>query len=306
MQRSADVKTSRRAVGAGIVPLCPGWAVLGDEASQTGEVRVAPTFRSAAMVLDSERAHAGTPGSRSLLDEDKSVFARDLLPTLLSPRSPYATVCSTWWPSLPVFVNALSRWETCRATFCSSQTGLLLLLRLTAPPAAMWCHHEVSEGNHLLVQMLGPINSDHTRRERIATCSISRALDSFEAQTQHHWRSRNDSHFPFTACSCLVSLDICHFDVVRIDFLLLCSCFAKMAHSGGDHRAGLIITTAETLLAAATERTTKGTLSQSVAIVLRERIHTACILWIASSAVLAYVVPRQHATTSRDICDELY
>lgn len=154
MQRSADVKARRCVVGAGIVPLCPGWAVLGDEASQTGEVRVAPTFRSSATALDDERAHAGTFGSRSLLDEDRSVFARDLLPTLFSPRPPYATVCSTWWPSLPVFVDALSRWETCRATFCSSQTGLLLLLCLTAPPSALWCHHEASEGNHCLPKCL--------------------------------------------------------------------------------------------------------------------------------------------------------
>ena len=73
MKRSADVKASRRAVGAGIVPLCPGWAVLGDEASQTGEVRVAPTFRSAATVLDDVRVHAGTFGSRSLWDEDRVV-----------------------------------------------------------------------------------------------------------------------------------------------------------------------------------------------------------------------------------------
>ena len=73
MKRSADVKASRRAVGAGIVPLCPGWAALGDEASQTGEVRVAPTFRSAATVLDDVGAHAGTFGSRSLWDEDRVV-----------------------------------------------------------------------------------------------------------------------------------------------------------------------------------------------------------------------------------------
>jgi hypothetical protein len=73
MKRSADVKASRRAVGAGIVPLCPGWAELGDEASQAGEVRVAPTFRSAATVLDDVRVHAGTFGSRSLWDEDRSV-----------------------------------------------------------------------------------------------------------------------------------------------------------------------------------------------------------------------------------------
>lgn len=60
-------------MGAGIVPLCPGWAVLGDEASQTGEVRAAPTFRSAATVLDDARLHPGTFGSRSLLGEDRVV-----------------------------------------------------------------------------------------------------------------------------------------------------------------------------------------------------------------------------------------
>ena len=73
MKQSADVKTWRCAVGAGIVPLCPGWAVLGDEASQTGEVRMAPTFPSAATVLDNARPHAGTFGSRSLSGEDRVV-----------------------------------------------------------------------------------------------------------------------------------------------------------------------------------------------------------------------------------------
>jgi hypothetical protein len=67
-------------VGAGIVPLCPGWAVLGDEASQTGEVRAAPTFRSAALALDDVRVHAGTFGSRSLWDEDR-VVSRTRPPT---------------------------------------------------------------------------------------------------------------------------------------------------------------------------------------------------------------------------------
>ena len=73
MKQSADVRTWHCAVGAGIVPLCPGWAVLGDEASQTGEVRMAPTFPSAATVLDNARPHAGTFGSRSLWDEDRVV-----------------------------------------------------------------------------------------------------------------------------------------------------------------------------------------------------------------------------------------
>lgn len=73
MGRSADVKTSCFAVGAGIVPLCPGWAVLGDEASQTGEVRAAPTFCSAALGLDDVRVHTGTFGSRSLSVEDRVV-----------------------------------------------------------------------------------------------------------------------------------------------------------------------------------------------------------------------------------------
>ena len=113
-------------------------------------------------------------------------LARDLLPTLFSPRPPYATVCSTWEPSLPVFVDAPSRWETCRATFCSSQTGLLLLLRLTAPPSALWCHHKVSEGNQLLAEMLGPAKSGHTRMKRFTTCGVSQALDSWEDHSYLH------------------------------------------------------------------------------------------------------------------------
>ena len=73
IERSADVKTGCCVVGAGIVPLCPGWAVLGDEASQTGEVRAAPTFCSAALALDGVRVHTGTYGSRSLSVEDRVV-----------------------------------------------------------------------------------------------------------------------------------------------------------------------------------------------------------------------------------------
>ena len=154
IERSADVKTGCCVVGAGIVPLCPGWAVLGDEASQTGEVRIAPTFPSAATVLDDARLHAGTFGSRSLLSDDR-VVSRTRPPA----HSVLASSALRHYVQHVVAFSASirrrpSRWETCRATFCSSQTGLLLLLCLTAPPSALWYHHEVSEGNHCLPKCL--------------------------------------------------------------------------------------------------------------------------------------------------------
>lgn len=185
MKQSADVRTWHCAVGAGIVPLCPGWAVLGDEASQTGEVRMSPTFPSAATVLDNARPHAGTFGSKSLLGEDRvvsrtrppahSVLASSALRHDMQHVVPF---------SASIRRRSLKT-GTCRATFYSSQTGLLLLLRLTAPPSALWCHREVSEGDPLLAEMLGPVNSDHTRMEQFTTCGSLQALDSWEDQTRH-------------------------------------------------------------------------------------------------------------------------
>lgn len=128
------------AVGVGIVPLCPGLGGAGREASRTGEVCVASTLSSAATAL------AGlNPASRQ-----KSMGSRRRTrPPAYSdsPRPPYSTTTPPWTargghlcPHSPM--RPRDRQRVARPP---ARLRLVFSLpRLTTPPSAQWCHHEVS------------------------------------------------------------------------------------------------------------------------------------------------------------------